>query len=361
MHKTIKLVIAAAIGIALIIFVCEYVDFETVKGNELGVKETWSGGVEERVYQPKTYMLTPGWSQKIIHYDASSQVFVMNERSHDAYRVQSQEGQDLIISLNVRWRIDPAKLVSIHKTIGHDIPVKVIRPQVMRIIKDEATRLRAIDAYSGEGLVKLQSSVQNDLTNPNGELRSRGVIVENFVIEHIELDPNYVTEIKARQVATQKQLRAVEETKAAEADALKARAMAQADLNKMVVEAERDKQVGILKALMLQTNMILAAEAEMKKKVLEGEAEKQQKILSAEGVLALGKAEAEAQKLKLSAYAVPGAVAFTQVEIARALADGMKGIQGYLPQGMTVNLLGENFMQAVKALSGAPVGGKDGR
>ena len=41
----------------------------------------------------------------------------------------------------------------------------------------------------------------NRLADPNGELYKRGIIIENFVIESIGLDRDYVGQIKARQVA----------------------------------------------------------------------------------------------------------------------------------------------------------------
>jgi hypothetical protein len=80
------------------------------------VKETWDGGVLPDPLQPKTYVLFPGFTQKVFKYDMSSQVFVMNDqpdatygegRRRDSYLVQSSEGQDMRISLNIRWRRDP--------------------------------------------------------------------------------------------------------------------------------------------------------------------------------------------------------------------------------------------------------------
>lgn len=206
-------------------------------------------------------------------------------RNLDSYLVQSAEGQDMRISLNLRWRINPAKLVQIHKTVREDIEEKLIRPVVMRVVKDEATKMKAIDAYSGEGLVRLQASIQTSLTGQGEgkELAERGVIVENFVIEHIELDPKYIEEIKQKQIATQRTLRAAEEQKAAEAEALVAKSKAQADLNKSVVEAQRDKEVMVLKAQAEQEKQILSAKGQQQQLILEAEGQKEASIAKAEG------------------------------------------------------------------------------
>lgn len=372
MKQIISLVIAGVAIVTLIIASLFIVDVTTVEGNEIGVKETWEGGVEPGALQPKTYVLFPGFTQKIFKYDTSSQVFVMNDaanstfgqgRSRDSYLVQSSEGQDMRISLNVRWRRDPAFVIDQHKTVRDNVEEKILRPEIMRIVKDRATTRTALDAYSGEGLVKLQGDISSALMSPEADLRKRGVIVENFVIEHIGLDPAYVEQIKARQVAVQERLRAIEETRAAEARAERAKAEAQASYEKAVVDARRDKEVGVLGAQKLAEQQVLdataaakrvelAAEADKNRNVLAATGEQQAALLRAQAIQALGKAEAEATRLKLSAYSAEGSEAFVRIEVAKSMSDAFKNIDGYLPQDMTINLLSDSFLNAVKAVVG---------
>ncbi|MBP6507870.1 MAG: hypothetical protein KA257_09935 [Opitutaceae bacterium] len=373
MKQIITLVLAGVILVALIIASIFIVDISTVEGNEIGVKETWDGGVETEPLQPKTYVLFPGFTQKVFKYDMSSQVFVMNDqanetygegRRRDSYLVQSSEGQDMRISLNIRWRRDPAFVVDMHKTVRGNVEEKILRPELMRVVKDKATTRTALDAYSGEGLVKLQSDISTSLMSPDSDLRKRGVIVENFVIEHIGLDPAYVEQIKARQVAVQERLRAIEETKAAEAKADRAKAEAQAAYEKAVVDAKRDKEVGILNAQKLAEQQVLdaqaaakrvefAAEADKNRNVLAAQGEQEAALLRAQAIEALGKAEAEATRLKLSAYSAVGSEAFVRIEVAKSMSEAFQNIKGYLPQDMTVNLLSDSFLKAVEAVVGA--------
>lgn len=374
MKQIITLVLAGIILIALLVASVFIVDITTVEGNEIGVKETWDGGVISEPLQPKTYVLFPGFTQKVFKYDMSSQVFVMNDqpdatygegRRRDSYLVQSSEGQDMRISLNIRWRRDPAFVVDMHKTVRGNVEEKILRPELMRVVKDKATTRTALDAYSGEGLVKLQSDISGALMAADSDLRKRGVIVENFVIEHIGLDPAYVEQIKARQVAVQERLRAIEETRAAEAKADRAKAEAQAAFEKAVVDAKRDKEVGILSAQKLAEQQVLdaqaaakrvefAAEADKNRNVLAAQGEQEAALLRAQAIEALGKAEAEATRLKLSAYSAVGSEAFVRIEVAKSMSDAFKNIDGYLPQDMTVNLLSDSFLRAVEAV----VGGK---
>lgn len=376
-----KLIAALAGTVLALILLRSLVSVHTVAGNEVGVKETWGAGVAPDPLLPRTYVFIPGFATKVYDYDMSSQVFVMNNipshtektyrgRETDAYKVQSEEGQDMTISLNVQWRLDPLKVVELHKTVRKEVEEKVLRPTVMRVVKDAATKRKAIEAYSGVGLVTLQKEIQDALTSPESELRHRGVIVTNFVVEGIMLDPEYIGQIKARQVATQKKLTADEEQKAAEAVALRAKSEAQADYNKQLVEAERDKAVGILNAEKLAQQQTLAAEADAKKQVVAAEAQKQVAVLNATGeqqaselkaraILALGQSEAESQRLKLSAYAVPGAEAFVRIEVAKGIGSAFSNIKGFLPADMKFNVLTESMEKSVNVLMGGdhPAGG----
>lgn len=328
--------------------------FDTIKidGASVGVMESWGGGVDPNPLQPRTYIV-PFWNH-VYKYPVGVNVFEMSdkERVDDSYLVQSSDSQDMHLSLQTQWHIDMEHVVNLHRTAAHNgkegIEQIVIRPILLTVVKNKATVKKALDAYSGEGLVKLQKEIEDELNNPEGDLARRGVIIDNFVIEHIKLDPEYTKEITARQVAIQREMRAVQEEKAAQADALKAKAVAQADLNKAVVEAERDKQVMVLSAEAQNEKAILAAEADAKKVVLEAQAKKDSGELEAAAILAIGKAKAEAATLEYAAYSSPGAEVFARIQIAESMGKSFSGIKGYLPEGMSVYLLGENFTKAVE-------------
>lgn len=359
------LVLSGILGVLLIVFFIFVVRFATIHGNELGVHETWFGGVDPVPMRPGTTVFFPGFTHRYYAYDMSSQVYVMNDkpmtqegvatgRESDAYKIQSKESQDLIISINVRWRLDPDKIVDLHTRVRDHFEEKIIRPDLLRVVKDKATIRTATECYSGEGLVQLQSDIEKALTNPESDIRKRGIIIENFVIEHIGLDAAYIEQIKSRQVAVQKELRAKQEELAALSEAKKAHAEAQADLNRKVVEAERDKQVGVLNAEQAARKEVINAEAQKQRQILAAEAEKASGIMRAEAILAVGRATAEAKRVELTAYETPGARVFAQIQIASSMSDAFKNIHGYLPQDMTMNVISSNFLQSVNEILGKP-------
>lgn len=353
---------SAAVAVLLIVVFALAVEIHTVKGNEMAVLETWNGGVQDEPFAPKTYVRTPGFMYTFYNYDMSSQVYVMNDtpsteefaqgREKDSYEVPSSEGQDMNISMNVTWRLDPDRLVHLHKTVRKDFDEKVLRPALLRHVKDQTTVQKAIVAYSGVGLVELQANIFAALSNLEGDVRQKGIIVDNFVIERIKLDPAYIGQIKAKQVAVQRELRAKQEEKAALAEAQRAKADAQADYETQLVAALRDKDMGILKAEKAKQERVLAAEAEKQEQVLRAEGEKESGVLKAEAIKAIGEAEAYAQKVKLQAYAVDGADNFVKIEVANALAQGFQNIDGYLPADMQINVLTDSFMNSLSAVMG---------
>lgn len=378
----VKLAVAGVLGVALLISGVSVVDLETVAGSEVGIKETWSG-VDPDPLPPGTYSRNR-LTTNIYRYDMTSRVFVMNDtpgtagesgkgRDYDAYLVQSQDQQDMHINLSVRWRFDRPSVVSIHKNYNahmdaadpNIIEERLLRNTVQLVVKNHATKMKATDAYSGIGLVQLQTEIEQDLAAADGELRKQGIVVENFVIEKIGLDPNYTQEIKARQIAQQKKLRADEETKAAEADALRVRAVAQADLNKAVVEANRDKQVAQLKAEQEAAAKLTAAEAQKQQTILAAEAEAERLKIASEAekaaaenraiaVLAEGKARAEAQTLLYAAYEGVGGQTFAQIEVSRNMGAAFQNFNGFLPQNMSFTSLSGDFMGAIRTALGQP-------
>lgn len=337
----------AAVALSLLTFFS--VEFKTVKGGELGIKETWNEGVVNEVYQPKNYWLFPGFTQEIITYNATLQ------RSEEfLYEVKSSDNQKIDITSYTQWRVNPSKLVQLHKTVGRDVENKVIKPALTRALLTHATKYRAIEAYSGEGLVKLQSEIQNDLVS-NTNILNDGIVIEAFVIQHVSLDTNYVEEINKRQLATLRQTRAVEEQKAADAEALVAKSKAQADLNTKVVEAERDQQVKVIAAKADSEQTVIQAKAAAERVKAEADAKKYSSFAEAEGLLKLGEAKASSQKLQLQAYAAPGSELYVKAEVAKSVAEAYKNIKGYLPADLKVNLLTDNFNKSVDILTGNPI------
>lgn len=374
-------IIALVALVGLIVFGLFAVKMRSVEGNEVGIISTWDG-LEATPKPTGTYFLIPGWSKSLITQNIGVNTFVMNDkddkeevaegRKTDAYLVQSKDQQDMRISLRVQWRRRPDKVVDLYKYAPDHIEELILRPVLQSVVKNQATMLTALDAYSGDGLVKLQDDILKSLRT-NEEL-SRYLSIDGFVIEHIGLNKDYTDQIVARQVAVQERLKNIEQTKASEAKADKAKADAQADYEKTLVEARRDKEKDILaqeatsqKAIIAAAanakntvvtqeaasqQVVLAAKAEAERNVAISEAQKQAELNRAVAIEAVGKSTAEANRLLLSSYSVPGSDLYTRIQVASSLSASFQNVKGYLPQGVTYNTVAQDFDKGVSLLVG---------
>lgn len=383
MSKLFKILVGVALATAVfaVIFFSSFT-VVTIHGNEVGVRETWGDGVNPNPLLPKTYWLNR-WTNDVYTYDVGGQVFVMNDKTNseepvatgrrfDSLVVNSSDNQKVTYTLTFTWHRDPAHIVAQHIHYRDDIEERLIRPAIIKSMQAHATLLNAIDQYSGTQLNTLRSQVFADLTDPKGAFVVDGIVGDNFVLDRPTLTKEYEEQIDARQLAIITQSRANEQKLANDALALAASAEAQAEANRQIVAAQAAKSVAILQqqaiaqqsitqanadaanAVTRQTaesqKIVLAAQAEADRQIAVSAATKQAEINRAVGIEAVGRAQAAANQLLLSSYAVKGGDLYTRIQVARSLGDAFSGVKGYLPQGMSMNLVAENYDKAVSLL-----------
>jgi len=263
----------------------------------------------------------------------------------------------VILRCVMQFHLDPGKLTKLHKEKTSAYRTTFMKDVLLQNIIDNTTVLDARTVYQGAGRVQLQSTIEKSLRTEQ-RFEKYGIVVEKFVIREITLkDPKFLSMITAEAQAEQRRKTAEKEQAAAEAEAKKAEAEAKAEQNRRLVEAETkkgeaiaraeaEKQEQILDAEAKAEQVKLAAEARKEEDRLGGEGLKLRKVAEAEGVLALGKAEAEAKKLQLLAYQGEGGQRFAQVEIAKALGDGIEKVY-YVPESMNITSLAEDFQRAI--------------
>lgn len=373
-----------AIVVAAVFLVCILLipKVRTVSGNEVGVLESWSG-VSPDPLPPGTYFYAFGIGKEVYPYTTSGQVFVMNDktdaeepmahgRRFDILEVNSLDNQKMYFHVTLTWHIDPAHVVQLHKNYRDNIEERLIRPEVVNEVGIRATLQNAIDLYSGPKLNELRDVVTTELRNPTGKLAQSGIIVDRFIVEKPRLAPDYEKVIEQRQLAIATESQAKEQTKANEALAEAARASALKQQYETIVaadttakqtviaqQAESDKATIATKADALNTVtkqeaaakvVVINAKAEADRQIAISEAAKQAEINRAVGINAVGEAQANANKLLLSSYSVPGSDLYTRIQVAQSLATSFAGVKGYLPQGVTYNTVASSFDQGVSLL-----------
>ncbi len=306
---------------------------------------------------PKTKLYIP-LTTTLYTYHIGTQKFIMGDQKvygtaekvqFPAYEITtggSGKEQPATFSVTLQFHLDPTKLIVLHNTAQNRYRTSVIKPALTRIISDLATTQTVLDFYSGQGRVKLQKDIE-DAIRAHPSLNRRGIVVETLVIDHIELDTAYVAEITGRQLATQKKLRAIEETLAAEEEAKKAEAIAKADKLTKIVGAEASKEV-----------RIQAAQADKEEKKLAAQASRFAKEQDARGLLAAGIAQAKVDNArKTSRYAGQSGARQAAVEMNQARVEMFKNFTftGFLPEKAALTLLGPGMQAPIPTVE---VGGK---
>ena len=258
MTKTKLFAILAGVGsLIVVIAIFSMIGYTTVEGNERVVVQDWKSGVQDTILADGTHFYFPPTTTHY-KYDIGTDNFIMGKKElytgkgsnfadFPAFEVTcggSGKEQPALFSVTLQYHINPVKLKALHNTAQGNYKDLVIKPALTRIISDLATTKTVLDFYSGTGRVNLQKSIEIAITE-HPKLAEVGIVVDTFVIDDIDLDSEYVDQIRGRQIAIQKKLRAKEEAKAAEEIAKKEEKLAEADKLKRIVAAEAAKQENI--------------------------------------------------------------------------------------------------------------------
>ena len=304
---------------------------------------------QAREYLPGKVFYCPALDE-VVKYDMRKHRYILDsiknipeddreEINGDALFIQVMRGQSVKVRVKVIWRYKPGMLGVVHAQARNDrvlAEMKVLDAPVRRIAQNLVTVKEALEVYTGQGLVDLQTAFK-DALSADPAITQMGLIIDDAVI-YTELDPDYVAQINAKIVAEQKEMAQGQVELANLAEAKAQKAFAEIEKNKIVVAAEAAKekeilgaeaanQQVILKAEADKQQVVLAAEADMEKERMEGEGLKLRKIAESEGVLALALAEAKgADALKLAKYDGEAGQRQTSVLIATAVAEKVAGM-----------------------------------
>lgn len=335
----------AILGIIVLVLILTTFRMVKVEGDEVAVRQDWSKGVLPDVWGPGTHFYL-GWTTDVYKYDIGTQKATFDDKSSNPgaefpriiVNVGENGGQAIWIAMSINYRmgwddssagpiLSPEKIVKIHKDgIGRTYEEVIIKRTVVDVVNKIARPYDALTIYSGKGFVDFKNKIESELKN-HPVFKERGIYVENTIIYKVYLDEAYEREIAGKQLAIQQTLRKKEETKAAEEEAKRAFAQAQATVEVTRQDAEAKKIITIKQAEADKEQQILQAEGEKQKRVLQAEGDRDANLAQASGVLAVGKANAEVAQLQRDAmYAGESGARRAQVDIANAQAEKVKSM-----------------------------------
>jgi regulator of protease activity HflC (stomatin/prohibitin superfamily) len=284
-----------------------------------GIRVSQFSGVRPGTLYPGVHLQTP-LIDNIVLYDTREQVFstaafATPKSTAEVLTVQAREGLNLGLAVTVRYRLDSARLTTIHQNLPQPVSEQVVGPVVSSIYRQLAPNYltREIFALKRE---ELRTQAADAIKT---RLASDGIVVREVLLRDIQLPPDYakglegllLKEQENERLGTEQDIK-LKEVKIAEleAEAQKARdikqAEAQAQVHVLQAKAESDAMQYTLPLKQKQIEQTkLEAEARKESTLQNAEAAAQAKIIDSKAEIERQKnlADAEANRIRVTAEA----------------------------------------------------------
>lgn len=198
---------------AAVVLVALYIAFRActviVPAGQRGVVFSKSEGVRPGALGEGIHFIVPlVWEARM--YDVRSQTYTLGSEPTGA-ELQggepvdglSSDGQKVGLHVSLRFHLKPDEVWQVHRDIGEDYIVKIIKPQVRSDARMVVAAYPGIDVYSAERYT-LQSSLEKRLRE---KLSDRHIIVEEVLVRNITFSPQFQQAIEQKQIAQQDALR----------------------------------------------------------------------------------------------------------------------------------------------------------
>jgi regulator of protease activity HflC (stomatin/prohibitin superfamily) len=243
------------------------VGVRTVKWSLFGKK-----GVENKVYQPgATYFFLPLFSQ-FDRFDARQQIVEMTAAAGPGGRTggddipfKTRDGNDIRIDIIFTYRIDPQQVPHIREFVAGsmlELKEKVFRTVARSKPRDYLGEYSTEEFYHAENRNRAADAAKRGLQDI---LREYGIIVETVALMDYRFSPEYQKVITDKKVAETKTTTLISAKASTEEMNKKLLNDAQAEVNKIIAEADGKYQEAVLNAdayYQQQTNLAAATIAE---------------------------------------------------------------------------------------------------
>lgn len=201
-----------------------------VPSGEVGVITTF-GNVEDTVLDSGLNFKKP-W-QTIVKMNTREQKLMFEAEAFSA------DIQQVKVYGSANYSVDKATAMTLYKDVGVDYMNKLISPRLLENVKTVFSK------YEAEGLIENRSVLSSEIkTMMAADMESYGISVVSVSVENVDFTDAFTDAVEAKQVATQKKLKAqteqeqaTMETKAA-AERKKIDAETAAEIQKINADAE---------------------------------------------------------------------------------------------------------------------------
>ena len=178
----------------------------------------------------------------------------------DSIRARTKDGQEIIIDASVIYKIDPLKVVELHRVWQNRYEDGVVRPEARGIIRD------AVSQYGVEEVVssKRAEMVQTITDELGDTLSKNNLILLDFVLRDIHFSEGYAAAVEQKQIAEQLAQQAELTVEQKKQEAEQARQIAQGQADAAVISAQGAADSAVIAAKGAAEARLINAEAEAK-------------------------------------------------------------------------------------------------
>jgi regulator of protease activity HflC (stomatin/prohibitin superfamily) len=184
--------IVASIWLLLTIF---FYTFTTVEAGHIGLVRTFSD---------YTGTMNPGWNAKLPWQSVeeadirvqSHRILMDGQEGHGT--AVSAETQPVYAVVTINYQLDPARVLSLYRTVGSHYYESIIEPRVQQVFKSKTVEYRTVDVAPNREEIR-----RNTQQTLDAQLDTYGVDVSDFLINDLDFAQAFVDAITQKQVATQ--------------------------------------------------------------------------------------------------------------------------------------------------------------
>ena len=116
-----------------------------------------------------------------------------------AVQVLGQDGGAATVNATVLYRLDPTKATTVYRKLGRNYSASVVRPAARGCVRDTFTTYPVVNAATGAG-----NAVESDVGKClKASLESQGIMIANFQLKQVSLDPNIASAVSLKVQAQQ--------------------------------------------------------------------------------------------------------------------------------------------------------------
>src|SRR5215475_8129756 len=197
--------------------------FRTVPAGNVGVKDFF-GSVSDSTLSPGISIVLP--------LTSVVKMSVQTQEIKEVTEVPSQEGLIVTLESSLLFQLDPAKAVSIYRTVGSDYVGTIVEPQFRSAIREVTASYEAKALYSATR-EKIASDILDLFRRLTGD---RGIIVQQVLLRRIGLPAVVANAIqeKLKREQEAEQMKFVLQKEQQEAERKRVEAQGIADFQKIV-------------------------------------------------------------------------------------------------------------------------------